>query len=161
MVSPPSPQRCIFTDITGHHAFTPAGRIITHEISADGQSWLPLPPALAAGPEPYDDGTITAVAVVCAAGGYWLFYAATNASGRQRILLANSADLIRWDKYPQNPIIHALPSDLRDRAVEQIDIALLSGEWQLTLASNSPGLARRTASYASTDLLRWALTQNG
>jgi sucrose-6-phosphate hydrolase SacC (GH32 family) len=157
MVNTPPPQRCIFIDITGHHAFTPAGRLITHEISADGQSWLPLPPALAAGPEPYDDGTITAAAVACAAGGYWLFYVATDSSGRQRILLANSADLIRWDKYPQNPVVHALPTHMRSSAIRQTNIAFMSGLWHLTLTADAPTNECRIAVYTSPDLLSWTL----
>ena len=150
---------CILEDVTGWHRFTPAEGVVAHDVSSDGKAWFGLPPALAAGPENYDSQAITAVAVVCAAGGYWMYYAANDAAGRQRILLANSTDLLRWDKYPQNPVVHALPHWSRSLVVSSMQVAQDGGGWQLTLGcvdlTGKP--CEQQIVYASTDLLRWIL----
>lgn len=149
---PTTTHQSVLSDPTGLHTFAPSadGLRITHHISAPTHPpvWQELPPALFCS----DPQTrITAVAISCALGGYWLFYASRDHSGKQRILLANSADLVRFDPY-HTPLIHALPPHLREQPINTITLTPADPSFILTV--NTPG---GSASYTSTDLLRWAL----
>ena len=89
---------------------------VGHAASDDLRNWRVLPDALHPGPEgAWDDGAIWTGSVVERDGTWHMLYTGINARERQeeaiiqRIGLATSTDLIRWDKHPQNPLIEADP----------------------------------------------------
>jgi beta-fructofuranosidase len=84
---------------------------VGHAVSADLTHWTVLPDALCPGPSgAWDDRAIWTGSVIEHASTYYLFYTGTCLAekGRiQRIGLATSTDLLRWEKHPENPLIEA------------------------------------------------------
>ena len=89
---------------------------VGHAASDDLRNWRVLPDALHPGPEgAWDDGAIWTGSILERDGTWHMLYTGINARERQeeaiiqRIGLATSTDLIRWEKHPQNPLIEADP----------------------------------------------------
>jgi beta-fructofuranosidase len=86
---------------------------VGHAVSPDLRNWRILPDALHPGPAGgWDDYATWTGCVVQHAGTWYLFYTGCNRTERglvQRIGLATSADLINWQKHPENPLIIADP----------------------------------------------------
>jgi beta-fructofuranosidase len=86
---------------------------IGHAVSDDLSSWTVLPDALAPGPDGSWDDLATWTGSVVARDDRWcMLY--TGISRRdnglvQRIGLACSDDLVRWEKHPGNPVLEADP----------------------------------------------------
>jgi beta-fructofuranosidase len=95
---------------------------IGHAVSRDLRSWEVLPDALRPGPEGSWDDLATWTGSAIDHGGRWcMLY--TGISRReqglvQRIGLATSDDLVRWQKHPANPVLEADARwyDLLDRS---------------------------------------------
>jgi beta-fructofuranosidase len=95
---------------------------IGHAVSRDLRSWEVLPDALHPGPEGSWDDLATWTGSAIDHGGRW-FMLYTGISRReqglvQRIGLATSDDLVRWQKHPANPVLEADSRwyDLLDRS---------------------------------------------
>jgi beta-fructofuranosidase len=84
---------------------------IGHATSRDLKRWQVLPDALAPGPQgSWDDLATWTGSVIERDGGWHMLYTGTNRSESgliQRIGLAVSDDLERWEKHPGNPVIEA------------------------------------------------------
>ena len=93
---------------------------IGHAISGDLRSWQVLPDALYPGPEgSWDDLATWTGSVIDHDGRWYMLYTGISRAEHglvQRIGLACSDDLIRWEKHPANPVLEADPAwyDLLD-----------------------------------------------
>jgi beta-fructofuranosidase len=90
-----------------HHAS------VGHAISPDLRSWRMLPDALRPGPPgSWDDLAIWTGSVISEGDRWYMLYTGiSRAEGGliQRIGLAVSDDLLRWEKHPANPVLEADP----------------------------------------------------
>jgi beta-fructofuranosidase len=100
---------------------------VGHAVSRDLRNWRVLPDALHPGPEGvWDDGAIWTGSVVERDGTWYMLYTGINTRERQeeaivqRIGLATSTDLIRWEKHPQNPLVEADPRYYGQRALSPL-----------------------------------------
>src|SRR5207344_46708 len=88
-----------------------ANASVGHAVSRNLTDWRLLPDALAAGAEgEWDDLAIWTGSVIEHDDGWAMLYTGTNrAEGGlvQRIGLATSSDLLRWDKHAANPVLEA------------------------------------------------------
>lgn len=86
---------------------------IGHAISSDLRCWRVLPDALRPSPRPaWDDKSTWTGSLIKHAGLWTMFYTGTSQADEglvQRIGLATSPDLMRWEKHPQNPILETDP----------------------------------------------------
>ncbi len=87
---------------------------IGHAASPDLVNWVRLPDALVRGDRPaFDDQATWTGSVVRGPDGTWfMFYTGVSDADSglvQRIGLATSTDLLRWDKHPANPLLEADP----------------------------------------------------
>ena len=84
---------------------------VGHATSRDLRHWHVLPDALGPGPSgSWDDLAIWTGSVIERDGRWHMLYTGTNRSERgliQRIGLAVSDDLARWEKHPANPVLEA------------------------------------------------------
>jgi beta-fructofuranosidase len=100
---------------------------IGHAVSQDLRDWQVLPDALHPSPastEAWDNYTTWTGSIIRHEGLWVLFYTGGNRAEKglvQRIGLATSTDLLRWEKHPDNPLIVAHP-----RWYELLDLNL----WQ-------------------------------
>jgi beta-fructofuranosidase len=85
-------------------SFCTLGQAVTKDLV----SWSPLPIALHGGePGSYDDRRLHTGCTIEVDGVYYLYHTATGSAqkGFSRIALATSADGVRWEKHPENPIL--------------------------------------------------------
>jgi beta-fructofuranosidase len=88
---------------------------IGHAVSQDLRDWQVLPDALRPSPDgsdAFDTYTTWTGSVIQHEGVWYLFYTGGRKSEEglvQRIGLATSTDLVRWEKHPENPLIVADP----------------------------------------------------
>jgi beta-fructofuranosidase len=100
-------------DIHLFHLILPNHDIIAHAVSRDGLVWEELPDALHTGtPGSYDDDMLWTPSIKRYKGRYCMVYPALSKADHGKIprtSLATSEDLIRWEKFPDNPIGEADP----------------------------------------------------
>jgi beta-fructofuranosidase len=88
---------------------------IGHAISRDLWEWQVLPDALRPSPaedDAFDNYTTWTGSIIRHEGVWYMFYTGGSRAQKglvQRIGLATSADLVRWEKHPKNPLIVADP----------------------------------------------------
>ena len=86
---------------------------VGHAVSDDLSSWRILPDALRPGsPGSWDDLAIWTGSAIADGGRWHMLYTGVGSAeeGRvQRIGLASSDDLVRWEKHPANPVLEADP----------------------------------------------------
>lgn len=125
-----------------------------HAVTRDFLRWTELEPALYPD-QPYDAGGCWSGTAIVKDDELYLFYASIDADKNQRVSIARSADGVRFEKYPGNPVISGFPADgcpdFRDPAVACID-----GRYYLVMASGHPESKQaRLLLYESADLLFW------
>jgi beta-fructofuranosidase len=90
------------------HLTLPNRDLIAHAVSDDGLSWKALPMAIRTGdPGSCDDDMIRTMSVTKHNNLFYMLYtAASRAEGGrfERVALATSKDLIKWEKHTGNPI---------------------------------------------------------
>ena len=93
------------------HLCLPSHDAVGHLVSDDGINWEPLPAAIRTGdPGDCDADQIWTMGVFRKGGKWFMLYTALSERGRmQRVALATSDDLIRWEKCGGNPVISADP----------------------------------------------------
>lgn len=129
-----------------------------HAASRDLVHWEHLPPALAPGPEPVDAGGIFSGCCVVHNGVPTIIYtgaARPDYHVQLPCVATGDADLLRWSKYPQNPVIARRPPGkewlgFRDHTLWQED-----GDWHMLIGSGIRGVGGAVLHYASPDLLNW------
>ncbi len=89
------------------HLTLPSHDRIGHLISDNGIEWTELPPALFTGnPGEFDGDQIWTPGIFKNGSKWFMLYTGNERNGKiQRIGLATSEDLMKWDKYPGNPVI--------------------------------------------------------
>lgn len=134
-----------------------------HVVSRDLVNWASLPPALAPSRDGCDRRGCWTGSVVGALGGFWMFYTAIAAFEpelRQTQALATSEDLLTWEKYAGNPVVHGKPAGVpggagscfRDPCVW----AERDGSFAMAVGGEAAdGSGGRLLLYRSDDLLRW------
>lgn len=132
-----------------------------HAVSRDLVRWQRLPNALLPTPGGYDQRGCWSGSILNARGGFHLFYTAIpqlQPELRQVQALATSQDLIHWDKYAGNPLIHGKPG-VAGTCFRAPCVFEEGGGYTMVVGSEkkdgSGGLALR---YRSDDLLRWTYT---
>lgn len=82
---------------------------IGHLVSEDGINWTQLPAAIRTGePDEFDGDQIWTMGVYRHHDTWFMLYTALSQGGlMQRVGLATSPDLLRWEKSPDNPVISA------------------------------------------------------
>lgn len=125
-----------------------------HAITRDFLHWEELAPALVPD-QPYDKGGCWSGTALVKEDTLYLFYASVDADGNQRVSVAYSTDGVRFEKYPDNPVIASIPADgsrdFRDPAVACID-----GRYYLVMATGHPETKQaRLLLYESSDLFSW------
>jgi len=146
---------------------------IGHAVSQDLRNWQVLPDAIRPGDAgAWDDYTTWTGSIIRHEGLWFMFYTGGRRAERglvQRIGLATSSDLIRWQKHAASPLLLAEP-----RWYEQLDTDVWpdqawrdpcvfrhpeSGEFQALITARvpyGPADARGVIAHAtSTDLLHW------
>ncbi|MBI2194478.1 MAG: hypothetical protein HYU36_21075 [Planctomycetes bacterium] len=116
------------------HLALPSHDAVGHLISEDGLTWQQLPAAVRTGePDEFDGDQIWTMGVVKFRGMFFMLYTALSERGRmQRVGLATSRDLVRWEKYGGNPVASADPRwyeatpercrvDFRDPHIVEVD----------------------------------------
>ena len=88
---------------------------IGHAVSQDLRNWEILPDALCPSAQPaWDDRSTWTGSIIQHQGLWHMLYTGTSDADQghniQRIGLATSEDLIRWEKHPSNPLIEADPA---------------------------------------------------
>lgn len=134
-----------------------------HVVSRDLVRWAGLPIALTPSPGGYDRRGCWTGSVVGALGGFWMFYTAISAFEpelRQTQALATSEDLITWEKYAGNPVIHGKPAGVPGGAGTCFRDPCVWAERDGTFATAVGGEAAdgsggRLLLYRSPDLLCW------
>ncbi|HEX2514626.1 MAG TPA: hypothetical protein VH257_07960, partial [Chloroflexota bacterium] len=141
---------------------------IGHAVSEDLVRWTMLDPALTLGPpDAWDRFRFRTGTVVAHGGRYHLFYGAAP-DMIDRVGVATSTDLVRWERYAGNPIAQADPRwyehDATSRPTGTVawrdPCVLRDGEgWVMYLAARlaqgPPGGRGTIATLRSRDLLRW------
>lgn len=92
------------------HAFyltLPSHDRIGHLVSENGIEWKELPPALFTGnPGDFDGDQIWTPGIFKNGSKWFMLYTGNERNGKiQKIGLATSDDLMKWEKYPYNPVI--------------------------------------------------------
>ena len=86
---------------------------IGHAVSSDLKDWEVLPEALGPGaPGSWDDLAVWTGSIIRHASRWWMLYTGVRRADAglvQRIGLAVSEDLLRWERHPANPVLEADP----------------------------------------------------
>ncbi|MFN4244018.1 MAG: glycoside hydrolase family 32 protein [Tepidisphaerales bacterium] len=134
-----------------------------HVVSRDLVHWALLPPAIVPSRDGCDRRGCWTGSVIGALGGFWMFYTAIAAFEpelRQTQALATSEDLLTWEKYAGNPVVHGKPAGVpggagncfRDPCVW----AERDGSFAMAVGGEAAdGSGGRLLLYRSDDLLRW------
>jgi hypothetical protein len=76
-----------------------------HATSADLRNWIVMPPALDAGPEPWDTNRVWAPDIREDGDGWSMYYTGVDSDFLQRMGAASSPDLDSWAKSLENPVV--------------------------------------------------------
>jgi hypothetical protein len=76
-----------------------------HATSQDLRNWIVMPPALDAGPEPWDTNRIWAPDIRQEGSGWSMYYTGVDGDFLQRMGAATSLDLDSWTKALDNPVV--------------------------------------------------------
>jgi beta-fructofuranosidase len=127
-----------------------------HAVSQDLVYWKDLPLALAPTPGGPDEAGVWSGCAVDFQGIPTLVY--TGIQPQTVCLASASDDLIRWEKYPGNPVIQAPPGELRTQAQGQFRDPFVWWEddlWQMVIGCKKTGLGGLVLHYRSADLVNW------
>ena len=159
-----------------YHVFYLHGGRWAHNVSTDLLHWKELPPALGKGSDPIGpDGQACWTGSIVERGGtFYLFYTGKNSKdpkGDQKVMLATSNDLVRWEKQPERTFYAdgkiywskpvngpAEPAPYAQQAFRDPDVFWHEREqqwWMLLRALTAEGHHPCIGVYSSRDLLQW------
>lgn len=159
-----------------YHVFYLCERRWEHIVTSDLVHWTELPAALEPGSDPHgpDGEACWTGSIVEHDGAFWLFYTGKNAqdpAGDQKVMMARSQDLVRWEKLPERtfyadgkhywskPVNGAVePLIYHHQAFRDPDVFWHEGQqqwWMLLHALAVDGLKPCVGLYTSRDLLQW------
>ena len=129
-----------------------------HAVSDDMVHWEDLPIALSPTPDSYDCGGIFSGCMIDNEGIPTVFYTGVNEdySLQVQCIATGSPDLLTWEKYTENPVIEAVPPqlrqtrDTRDPFVWQEDDA-----WYMVLGTRIQDIGGAILLYRSDNLVDW------
>ena len=140
-----------------HHPFGPlwANMHWGHAVSDDLVRWRHLPIALAPTPDsPDQDGCFSGCAVDDN-GTPTLVYTGVRGNAQRVCLATGDADLLRWRKHPDNPVIPAPPPDLDLVAYRDPNVFRWGDWWWMVHGAGLRGVGGAALLYRSRDLVNW------
>lgn len=132
-----------------------------HASTRDFRTWETHEPCLFIDPRGWDHGHVFAPYVVAHGGRHWMFYTGVATDNTQRIGLATSTDLFRWDRVGDRPIIRpeeygwACCPTTGGSACRDPHVLRHDGAWQMYYTAVTADGRGCVARASSIDMLAW------
>jgi len=132
-----------------------------HATTTDFCTWTTHLPCFYIDPAGWDCGHVFAPSVVKHAGKYWMFYTGCSVENTQRIGVAVSADLFRWERAAPRPVIRpeeypwAFCPTVNGSACRDPHVCRVADEFVMFYTAVTKAGRGCVARATSTDLLHW------